>query len=145
MIRGQARLIAGFQEIMYSGCDGVFFSVSKNANLTDAVSGRPINYTIFVNNTGPRTVKNITINDSILGVIESSPGFDLLPGQNMTFSRVASHNCSYCNGCICKICDYALACGDVYQDAVNKTHVCIISNEVCVNLSQQNGAPVYPG
>ena len=130
---------------MYSGCDGVFFSVSKNANLTDAASERPINYTIFVNNTGPWAVKNITINDSILGVIESSPGFDLLPDQNRTFSRVASHSCRYCDGCICRICDYALACGDVYRDATNKTHVCIISNEVCLNINQPNEAPVYPG
>lgn len=145
LIRRQARLIAGFQEIMHSGCDGTFFSVSKNANLTDAASGRPINYTIFVNNTGTRTIKNITINDSILGVIESSPGFDLLPGQNKTFSRVASHSCKYCDGCICRICDFALVCGDVYRDAANKTHVCIISNEVCLSISQPSAMPVYPG
>ena len=105
----------------------------------------PINYTIFVNNTGPRTIKNITINDSILGAVQSTPGFDLLPGQNKTYFKVASHNCSYCDGFICRICDYALACGDVYKDAVNKTHVCIISNEVCLSISQQIGVPVYPG
>ena len=145
LIRRQARLISSFQELLYSSCEGTFMEVHKSTNTSDANAGEPINYTITVNNTGLRTIENITINDSILGVIQGSPGITLLPGSNKTYSKIASHNCGYCNSCICRICDFALACGDVVMDASNRTRICIASNEVCINISQPSPAPVYPG
>jgi uncharacterized repeat protein (TIGR01451 family) len=145
LIRRQARLISSFQELLYSSCEGTFMEVHKSTNTSDANAGEPINYTITVNNTGLRTIENITINDSILGVIQGSPGITLLPGSNKTYSKIASHSCGYCNSCICRICDFALACGDVVMDASNRTRICIASNEVCINISQPSPAPVYPG
>ena len=145
LIRRQARLIGSFQELLYSSCEGTIMEVHKNANTSDANAGEPINYTITVNNTGSRAIENITINDSILGVIQSSPGITLLPGSNKTYSKVARHNCGHCNSCTCRICDFALACGDMVTDASNRTHICVASNELCINITQPSLAPVYPG
>jgi len=145
LIRRQARLMGSLQELTYSSCLGTFMEVYKSANETDANAGEPINYTIIVNNTGSKTIENITINDSILGVIQSSPGITLAPGTNKTYYEVVSHNCNYCSSCTCRICDYALACADVVMDASNRTHLCVASNEVCINITQSNLAPVYPG
>jgi len=145
LVRRQAMLIARFQQILHSSCDGSFFTVFQRVNSNDTVSGSPINYTIFVNNTGRRTVRNITINNSILGVVQGPPGIELLAGENRSLSRSVSHNCSYCTGCTCRICDFALACGDVYMDEVNKTYVCTAGNEVCINVSQPGSGPVHPG
>lgn len=144
LVRRQARLIALFQQILHSSCDGSSFTVTEKANIIDTASGSPINYTIFVNNTGGRTVRNITINNSILGVVQGRPGIELLAGKNRSLSRSVSHNCSYCTGCTCRICDFSLACGDVYMDGENKTHVCVVGNEVCVNVSQPGDGVLYP-
>ena len=147
LIRRQARLIGSFQELLYSSCQGTFMEVYKSTNKTDynANAGKPINYTIIVNNTGSKTIENITINDSILGVIQSTPGITLAPGTNKTYYKVVSHNCSYCSSCTCRICNYALACADVVMDASNRTHLCVASNEVCINITEPNLAPIYPG
>jgi len=147
LIRRQARLIGSLQELTYSSCQGTFMEVTKSTNMTDfnADADEPINYTIVVNNTGSKVIENITINDSILGVIESDPDITLGVGANLTYYRVVSHNCSYCSSCICRICNFALACGDVVMDATNRTHLCVASNEVCLNISQPNRSPVYPG
>ncbi len=147
LIRRQARLIGSFQELLYSSCQGTFMEVYKSTNKTDynANAGEPINYTIIVNNTGSKTIENITINDSILGVIQSSPGITLAPGTNKTYYKVVSHNCSYCSSCTCRICNFALACADVVMDASNRTHLCVASNEVCINITEPNLAPIYPG
>ncbi|MCX6679060.1 MAG: hypothetical protein NTX42_01655 [Methanothrix sp.] len=147
LIRRQARLIGSFQELLYSSCQGTFMEVYKSTNKTDSSSnaGEPINYTIIVNNTGSKTIENITINDSILGVIQSTPGITLAPGTNKTYYKVVSHNCSYCSSCTCRICNYALACADVVMDASNRTHLCVASNEVCINITEPNLAPIYPG
>ncbi len=145
LIRRQARLIGSFQELLYSSCQGTFMEVYKSANKTDAAAGEPINYTIIVNNTGSKVIENVTINDSILGVIQSSPGITLAVGTNKTYYKAVSHNCSYCSSCICRICNFALACGDVVMDASNRTHLCVASNEVCLNITQPNHSMVYPG
>ena len=147
LIRRQARLIGSFQELLYSSCQGTFMEVYKSTNKTDynANASEPINYKIIVNNTGSKTIENITINDSILGVIQSSPGITLAPGTNKTYYKVVSHNCSYCSSCTCRICNYALACADVVMDASNRTHLCVASNEVCINITEPNLAPIYPG
>lgn len=145
LVRRQARLIALFQQILHSSCDGSSFTVSEKANAGDAVSGSPINYTIFVNNTGARTVRNITINNSVLGEVQGPPGMGLLAGETRILSRSVSHNCSYCTSCTCRICDYSLACGDVQLNGENKTHVCVVGNEVCINVSQPGEGPVHPG
>jgi|WetSurMetagenome_2_1015567.scaffolds.fasta_scaffold00702_10 uncharacterized repeat protein (TIGR01451 family) len=147
LIRRQARLISSFQELLYSSCQGTFMEVYKSTNKTDfnANANDPINYTITVNNTGNKTIENITINDSILGVIQGSPGITLAAGTNRTYHKVVSHNCSYCSSCICRICNFALSCGDVVMDATNRTHLCVASNEVCLNISQPSKTLVYPG
>ncbi|MCK9565670.1 MAG: DUF11 domain-containing protein [Methanothrix sp.] len=147
LIRRQARLIGSFQELSYTSCQGTFMEVYKSTNKTDynANAGTPINYTIIVNNTGSKAIENITINDSILGVIQGSPGISLAVGTNKTYYKVVSHNCSYCSSCTCRICNYALACADVVMDASNRTRLCVASNEVCMNITQPNLAPVYPG
>lgn len=145
LVRRQARLIARFQQILHSSCDGSIFTVIQSTNTSDAASDRPINYTIFLENKGAHPIRNITINNSILGEIKGLPGFELLAGGNRSIFRIASHNCSYCTGCTCKICDFALVCGDVYMDEENKTQVCTVGNEVCINVSQPGGGPVYPG
>jgi len=145
LIRRQARLMGSLQELTYSSCLGTFMKVYKSANETDANAGEPINYTIIVNNTGSKTIENITIKDSILGVIQSSPDITLAPGTNKTYYEVVSHNCNYCSSCTCRICDYALAYADVVMDASNRTHLCVASNEVCINITEPNLAPVYPG
>ncbi len=145
LLRREARLIARFQQMLHSSCEGSFFTVFEKANSTDIFSGSPVNHTILLSNMGERTVRNITINNSILGVVQGLPGIELLPGENRSISRSVSHNCSYCSGCTCRICDFALACGDVYTDGVNKTHVCIVGNEVCINVSQPGSGPVHPG
>jgi len=147
LIRRQARLIGSFQELSYSSCLGTFMEVYKSTNKTDysANAGEPINYTIIVNNTGSKEIVNITINDSILGVIQGSPGISLAVGTNKTYYKVVSHNCSYCSSCTCRICNFALACADVVMDASNRTHLCVASNEVCMNITQPNLSPVYPG
>jgi uncharacterized repeat protein (TIGR01451 family) len=147
LIRRQARLIGSFQELSYSSCLGTFMEVYKSTNKTDysANAGEPINYTIIVNNTGSKAIENITINDTILGVIQGSPGISLAAGTNKTYYKVVSHNCSYCSSCTCRICNFALACADVVMDASNRTHLCVASNEVCMNITQPNRSPVYPG
>ncbi len=147
LIRRQARLIGSFQELLYSSCEGTFMEVYKSTNKTNfnADADEPINYTIIVNNTGSKVIENITINDSILGVIQDSPGITLAVGENVTYYKEVRHNCSYCSSCICRICNYALACADVVMDATNRTHLCVASNEVCMNISQPNRSPVYPG
>lgn len=145
LIRRQARLIAAYQELLYSSCEGTFFAATKSGNRTDVNASETINYTFTVKNTGNRVIKNLTINDSIFGVVLGSPGATLLPSESRSVFRLANHSCQYCSGCVCRICDFALVCGDVYSDAVNKTHVCILSNEVCANISQPSFVPVYPG
>jgi len=118
---------------------------STNKTNFNADADEPINYTIIVNNTGSKIIENITINDSILGVVQGSPGITLAVGTNKTYYKEVRHNCSYCSSCTCRICDYALACADVIMDATNRTHLCVASNEVCMNISQPNRSPVYPG
>lgn len=145
LVRRQARLIARFQQILHSSCDGSLLSVTESANTSDAASDRPINYTIFLENKGAHPVRNITINNSILGDIQELPGIELLAGESRSIIRIFSHNCSYCTGCTCRICDFALVCGDVYLDEENVTHVCVVGNEVCINVSQAGGGPLYPG
>jgi uncharacterized repeat protein (TIGR01451 family) len=147
LIRRQARLISSFQELLYSSCQGTFMQVYKSTNITDffADANEPINYTITVNNTGSKAIENITINDSILGVIQGPPGITLAAGTNKTYYKVVSHNCSYCSSCICRICNFALSCGDVVMDATNRTHLCVASNEVCLNITQPSKNLVYPG
>ena len=145
LIRRQARLMGSFQELLYSSCQGTFMEVYKSTNKTDAAAGEAINYTIIVNNTGSKTIENITINDSILGVIQGAPGITLDVGENETYYKVVSHNCSYCSSCTCRICNFALACANVVMDASNRTHLCVASNEVCINITEPNLAPIYPG
>lgn len=136
LVRRQSRLIACFQQILHSSCDGSFLSVLERANTGDATSKSPINYTIILNNTGSGSIKNIAINNSLLGEIHEPSLIELLPGEERSISRTVSHNCSYCTGCTCKICDFSLVCADVYRDARNITHVCIVGNEVCLNVSE---------
>jgi uncharacterized repeat protein (TIGR01451 family) len=145
LIRRQARLIGSFQELLYSSCQGTFMEVTKSANKTNADADEPINYTIIVNNTGSKVIENVTINDTILGVIQSAPGITLAVGTNKTYYKEVRHNCSYCSSCTCRICNYALACADVVMDATNRTHICVASNEVCLNISQPNRSPIFPG
>jgi hypothetical protein len=105
--------------------------------MTSVEAGDPLKYEIeiSVNSTGLEKVENITINDSLLGVVQW-PGVDLNAGESRSWTVDADHRCTDCNNCTCKVCDFAVVCGKVIIDELHNATICVPSNQVCVNITQ---------
>lgn len=146
LIRRQSRLLESFQQLLSFGCDQPYMVLTKSVNKTAVEAGEPLKYeiTLTINSTGLQRVENITINDSLLGVIQW-PGIDMNAGESLTWVVETNHRCTDCNNCTCRVCNFAVACGRVIIDSTHNTTLCIASNQVCVNVSQYGPRSVYPG
>jgi uncharacterized repeat protein (TIGR01451 family) len=137
LIRRQSRLLESFRQLLSFSCDQPYLVVTKRVNMTSVDAGDPLKYeiTVSVNGTGLEKVENITINDSLLGVVQW-PGIDLNAGESRSWTIDAAHHCTDCNNCTCKVCDFAVVCGKVIIDELHNATICVPSKQVCVNISQ---------
>ncbi|NPV61507.1 MAG: hypothetical protein HPY61_02575 [Methanotrichaceae archaeon] len=137
LIRRQSALVESYRQLSVFSCNQPYMELSKTVNESDAKAGEMLEYniTIEVNSTGLQRVENITINDSLLGVIQW-PGITLNAGQSRSYIIERSHGCIDCNNCTCKVCNFAIACGEVVFDPEHNASVCLVSNQTCVRISQ---------
>jgi uncharacterized repeat protein (TIGR01451 family) len=142
LIRRQLNLSASFQDLAHFDCGQTIMKLSKTANQTSVNSGDAVKFTFVINNTNDKDIVNLTLYDMLLGTIADNT--TLLAGENATYTTIIKARCADCNDCMCRVCNFATACGNVVQDESTRTHVCVGSNEVCLNVTQPGG-PEYPG
>jgi hypothetical protein len=143
LIRRQSNLLDSFEMLMKIDCSGTYLTVTKSADETDVAPKQGVNYTYTITAYG-YPIKNIEVKDSLWGVVGKIA--ELSPGPANTIKILKTLNCSDCNGCTCKVCNFAMVCGEVITDNGNFT-VCNVSNQVCINVTQPPLLPsvdVYP-
>jgi hypothetical protein len=140
LIRKQSNMLGSFEMLMKIDCSGTYLTVTKSADETDVAPKEGVDYTYTITAYG-YPIKNIEVKDSLWGVVGNIA--ELLPGPaNATEIEILKTlNCSDCNGCTCKVCNFATVCGEVITDNGNFT-VCNVSNQVCINVTQP---PILPG
>ncbi|ODS41222.1 hypothetical protein BEH94_09275 [Candidatus Altiarchaeales archaeon WOR_SM1_SCG] len=77
---------------------GPRLNITKTANTTMVQSGKSVNYTYFIINTGDVSLVNITLTDDRYGMI-ACPSDTLAPGANMTCWTVQQINTTVTNNC----------------------------------------------
>jgi len=137
LIRRQSGLLESYRQLTVFSCNQPYVELYKTVNQSDVEAGDPLEYniTIKINGTGLEKVENITINDSLLGVVQW-PGITLNAGQSQSYTIERSHGCIDCSNCSCKVCNFATACGKVIIDSEHNASICLASNQTCVNVSQ---------
>jgi uncharacterized repeat protein (TIGR01451 family) len=144
LIGRQHRLIASLNDLKDFDCNQIYLDISKEVNKTSVQAGDTVEFTFTVTNKTANEVKNLTINDTLLGVLvfNDTP---VGPGP-WQYTRTARLNCSGCTGCFCRVCNFATACGDVVDGSGGLiAHTCVGSQQVCVIVDKPGTTPVYPG
>jgi|GEM_PF-758384 len=154
LIRRQSNLLSSFEDLMKFRCDESFLTLAKNVRSVSAgtiedpvIAGQSMEYRYTITNNHPLySIQNISIEDSILGIIEED--VTLAPGQSMLFSSVnvpktlVTAKCTDCTNCICKVCNWAWACGEVVTQNGNFT-ICVNSEQIC-RVVDDTGIPFIP-
>jgi len=129
LIRRQANLLASFEMLLKTRCDTRYLSLTKS-NVTNAGA---TTYTFIVTHGAGIKLQNVTITDSILGVVAKDIKLDNVNPSYTTSKGPYNLKCADCNNCTCKVCNFATACGEVVTANGNFT-VCVVSNQVCVTV-----------
>jgi hypothetical protein len=143
LIRRQSQLLDSFEMLMKIDCNEAYINITKSTNVTTpyVIPGQVVMFTYTITATGADfSLENVEVEDSMWGevgrIASLSPG---LP-ETLTINRTL--DCSDCNNCMCKVCNFATVCGEVITENGNFT-ACDVSNEVCeiVNESFEAGPP----
>ena len=126
LIRRQANLLASFEMLLKTRCDTEYLSLTKSSE-TD--SGETT-YTYIVTQGTGITLQNVTITDSILGLVAENIDLDDTNPSYTASKGPYILECADCNNCTCNVCNFATACGEVVTANGNFT-VCVVSNQVC--------------
>jgi hypothetical protein len=145
LIRRQADLLASFEVLLKIRCDTDYLSLTKSNETIAGVT----TYTYIVTQGEGVTLQNVTITDSILGLVAYDINLNETNPSNTTTTEGYALECADCNNCTCKVCNFATACGEVVTDNGNFT-VCVVSNQVCVTVDDfSSPAPeledIHPG
>jgi uncharacterized repeat protein (TIGR01451 family) len=144
LIARQHRLIASLNDLKNFDCQNIYLTITKEADKTSVQAGDPVEFTFTVTNETINEVKNLTINDTLLGVIVFN---DTLVGSGpWEYKRTVKLNCSDCSHCVCSVCNFATASGDIVNDSGDLVaHTCVGSQQVCIIVNKPGTGPVHPG
>jgi len=143
LIRKQANLLDSFEMLLKTRCDTKYLTLTKSV-LSQTGNTVTYRYHLIAKN----KTANITVKDSILGVVKTYPivpaGFD----EAWNYGPVTL-TCADCNNCTCKVCNFATACGEIVTPNGNFT-VCVVSNQFCVTVQDSatpvpNPGDIHPG
>jgi hypothetical protein len=141
LIRRQAELLDSFEVLMKIRCDETYLAIVKEFEQDE----NSVTYTYTVT-AGTNDVQNISVKDSLLGVIEED--FSLAAGDSeVLFAGPYELKCADCDNCTCRVCNFAVACGEVVTPNGNFT-ACVVSDQVCPVIEDYTVATppiVYPG
>lgn len=141
LIRRQSNLLDSFEMLMKIRCDETYLALNKTA----VQEGNNVTYTYNVT-AGTNDLQNVTIEDSILGVIEED--FSLAAGDSEIVTvGPYTLQCADCDNCTCRVCNFATACAEVVTPNGNFT-ACVVSDQVCPVINDFTVSPspiVYPG
>jgi len=118
----QAVLLETFGDLLKFKCGNL--EITKIASTCCANPGDTVHFTYYIINKGNETIRNVTVIDSLLGVIAS--GLSLSPHE-MTILTASSVMKGAC-GTVC--CNMAFALGDSSKGFA----VCSCSKKVCVQV-----------
>ena len=141
LIRRQSNLLSSFEMLLKIRCDGKYLTLTKSIL---SQNGNDVTYRYHI--IAANQTANITVTDSMLGVVKTYP---LVPaGFDEAFnSDPVTLTCGDCDNCTCKVCNFATVCGEVVTPNGNFT-TCAVSNQYCVTVNDYPHViqpVVYPG
>jgi PKD repeat protein len=142
LIRRESDLLESFEMLLKVDCKGEYIEVTKSAQPLEVNEGAPVEYNYTIAAKSTHYIKNVSVKDSLWGEVGTVALLEPGVPQNLTVVRPL--NCTDCNSCRCKVCNFAMVCGEVITANANFT-VCDIGDDLCVRVDRRSGAPVYPG